>query len=168
MPRLPTNPSAKHLPVEERWEMFFDLLAHGLLPYTAARRAGLSIDQLQYRRKNDPEQRRKEDEAIEIYAEHIEQYIIDVANGNEKPDKDRLQAAHSWLKVRNRRVWDAPKETTVNHNHRLELATGADILALQAKLQDRQPRFALPAGDDPDIIDAEVIEDELTIDDPST
>lgn len=150
----------KELPVEERWTHFFDFLAHGCMPYTAARRAGLSVDQLRYRRKMDPEQRLREDEALEIYAEHVEQYIIDVAMGAAPPDKDRLKAATDWLRVRNRKVWDAPKETNVNVHHSVELATGTDILALQAQLQERQARFALSAAPDPEILDAEVIEDD--------
>jgi hypothetical protein len=155
----------KQLPVEERWTLFFDFLSHGVMPFTAARRSGLSAGQLNYRRKMDPLQRAREDEAIEMYAEHVEQYIIDVAMGTQKPDKDRLNAAQAWLKVRNKRVWDAPKETNINVHHTLELKSGDDIKALQATLLERQSRLALPAGNDPDIIDAEVIEDD---DDPAT
>lgn len=150
MPYALEHPPSK----EQKWLIFFEHLRGGNMPFKAARMAGLSASQLSYRRKTVPDHLEKEAQALAEYAEVVEQYILDCAIGAQTPDKDRLSAAKDWLKVRNRQIW-GEQDKTVTHRHEVTLKTTKDVLALRAQLETR----ALPVGDDPEILDAEVIED---------
>lgn len=152
MAQTPVHPPS----TEQKWLLFFEHLRGGLMPFKAARRAGLTPAQLSHRRKTVPDHVEQETLALAEYAEVIEQYIHDVAIGVQTPDKDRLKAAKDWLQVRNRQLW-GEQDKTITHRHEVSIKTTDDVLALRAQLASR----ALPVGDDPNIIDAEVIEDEV-------
>lgn len=150
-------PQVADLPIEERWPFYFEYLVAGQLPYTAARKCGIPAATLTARRKKDADFAEAEEEALVQYSELVEQYIIDVAIGSDTPDKDRLKAAEMWLKVRNKKLWNTERDSTVNHKHTIELKSAGDILALQRQLEERRAKYVL---DDPNIIDAEVVDDE--------
>ena len=145
------------LPLEDRWPFYFEYLVGGILPYTAARRLKIPAATLTARRKKDAEFVTAEEEALVQYSELVEKYIMDVAAGTDTPDKDRLRAAEMWLKVRHKKVWNTERDSTVNHKHTIELKSAGDILALQRQLEERQAKYVL---DDPNIIDAEVVDDD--------
>lgn len=173
--------------VAARWNAFIDYLRDGKLPFKAARAAGVPHKALAHRLRSDPDFEAEFQAAMAEYAEEVEQIILDAALAGEPywvqdgeksghwetpgPTKDAVNAAEKWLKARQRALWAPDKTTTVNHNVNVEITGTDDVLALQARLRERQrnavqawtPGFlqANPDGPaDAELVEAEEAEDE--------
>lgn len=162
-----------------RLDHFIDLIRAGRMPMKAAREARIDWAWLTDRRREDPDLNQQIIDAINEYAEVVEQVILDAALARPPeydaeakvwvhvgPSKDSVTAAEKWLKARARWLWNPDPKMTVEHQHKVELTTSADVAQLVARLEQRKARAAvawrpeqLPAGtNDEEPVDAEVIE----------
>lgn len=162
---------------EEDFEIYLQYLRRGMTPIKAARAVPMNPQRVRDKRRIDPVFRQEEMDAMEEAAEEVEQVLKDAAfgvvhyakdadgnliyNSDGQPVKAQrdTKAALEWLRARNAAVFNINKSLEVNVNHTVDAKElMSDISALAAQLEKR-PAPALSAGDDSDILDAEVLED---------
>lgn len=130
------------------WEKFLQQLQNGARVAEAARRAGFGYMTVKNRYREDPEFRRRWDEAEAQAAEPVEDALFDAAiNGN-------VPAAVKWLEKRSPDRWPGDKVQIEQKNiYELDASDRiGNIVALMARLQQRAELDAGP------VVDVEAIE----------
>lgn len=142
-----------------KFELYLEFLMRGTLPLAAAKAAKLDARHVRERRRTDPEFIQDEQDAIGVFAEKMEQVIIDAAFGVREQDVDEhgdpaytngdiprpiykqkdTAAAERWLKARARAVWNPDATVKVQHTHTVDLKElFQDIGGLRAELERRR------------------------------